>query len=112
MAKGLNFNTLKKTYLPVTLKDDSIPTLLITTPTKKDMDLLVEMNNKLQDASIDQEVGGIDELYDICAKLMSRNIGNVTVTTEQLEECMDVEDIIIFLTTYTAFINEVTGLKN
>ena len=111
MAKGLNFNTLKKTYLPVTLKDDSIPTLLITTPTKKDMDLLVEMNNKLQDSSIDED-GGIEELYGICAKLMSRNIGNVTVTTEQLEECMDVEDIIIFFTTYTAFINEVTGLKN
>lgn len=110
MAKALDFNTLKKQYLTVTLADAEKTKLMITTPTKAVLDSFLSVRESLSAEGMGDEA--IDELYDIVAKLMSHNKTGKKITSEVLAECMDFEDIIIFIRAYTDFIAEVTNSKN
>ena len=113
MTKPLNFNNLKKQYLTVTLPDEKNTTLLIGTPTKKLMDDLISLQSNL--ANFEEDTGNtesFDELYDACAKIMSRNKAGVVITKEKLEDVFDFEDVMIFFNAYMAFIDEVAGSKN
>jgi hypothetical protein len=113
MAKSLNFNNLKKQYLSVTLADEKNTTLLIGTPTKKLMDDLTLLQSNLE--AIEEDSGNtesFDELYTVCAKIMSRNKAGVIITKEKLEDIFDFEDVVIFFNAYMEFISEVTGSKN
>lgn len=113
MAKALNFNNVKKTYLTVTLADEDNTTLMIGTPTKAIMDDLVALQDSLEGISDEEaSIEATEELYGACAKLMSRNKGGIKISKEYLEEVFDFEDIIIFFNAYMDFIAEVTGGKN
>lgn len=111
--KSLNFNNVKKTYLTVTLADENNTTIMIGTPTKAIMDDLVLLQSGLETISEDDaNVDATDELYSACAKVMSRNKGNIKISKEFLEEIFDFEDIMIFFNAYMDFITEVTSGKN
>lgn len=114
MSKTLNFNDVKKRYLTVTLADENNTTLMISTPTKRVLSAIVS----LQDNIADVEKGGgvsveaLDDMYSVCAEIMSHNKGGVKVEKELLEDIFDFEDITIFFNAYMNFINEVTVGKN
>ena len=110
MAHTLNFNNVKKRYFTVTLADASKTTLLISTPTKEIMDELVSMNDSLTATAVQKEV--TDDLYEICTKIMNHNKGGIKVAKKDIEKMLDFEDIILFIESYTEFINEVVSLKN
>ena len=113
MAKALNFNNVKKTYLTVTLVDENNTTIMIGTPTKAIMDDLVLLQSGLETISEDDaNVDATDELYSACAKVMIRNKGGIKISKEFLEEIFDFEDIMIFFNAYMDFITEVTSGKN
>lgn len=102
--KALNFNTTKKSYLNVTLSDGSV--LLIGTPTKRIFDELIAIQKSLDNIT---ESESLEAIYNVCAIVMSRNKTGKVITKEYLEEIFDVEDIILFFTSYVEF---VSGLKN
>lgn len=110
MAKALDFNTLKKQYLTVTLADENKTKLMITTPTKKVLDSFVSIKDSLDLEEMGETA--IDELYGIVALVMSHNKTGVKITKEKIEEIMDFEDVIVFIQAYTDFISEVTNSKN
>lgn len=110
MSKALDFNALKKQYLPVTLNDENKTKLLICTPTKKVLDDFINMKDALTDENLGDEA--IEELYEIVARVMSHNKTGVKIAKEMVEELLDFEDIIVFIRAYTDFIAEVTGSKN
>lgn len=113
MAKTLNFNNVKKTYLTVTLADENNTTLMIGTPTKAMMDNLVALQDSLTSVSEEEaSTEATDELYSECANLMSRNKAGIKITKEFLVNVFDFEDIVIFLNAYMEFITEVTSGKN
>lgn len=64
----------------------------------------------ITDDTIDIE--DIDQLYAICAKVMSRNRENITISSDKLESIFDMEDLIIFLEAYIEFTTEVQSSKN
>lgn len=109
MAKTLDFNTLKKQYLTVTLTDEEKTKVMIIPPTKKVLNDFLSMKESLSGDIGDQ---AIDELYGLVAKLMSHNKVGKVITKETIESTMDVEDIIVFIRAYTEFIAEVTNSKN
>ena len=109
--KALNFNNIAKKYLTVTLSDEKKTTLLIGTPTKAVMTELISLQERLSDTD-NNNVEAADGLYDACAKVMSRNKGGITITSDYLAEIMDYEDIMIFFNAYMNFIDEVSGEKN
>lgn len=113
MAKPLNFNNVKKQFLTITLADEKNTTLMIGTPTKAIMDelmILQESMNAVSDNEINNEA--TDDLYNACARVMSRNKAGVKITGDYLAEIFDFEDIILFFNAYMDFIDEVIGSKN
>lgn len=111
MAKPLNFNTVKKQYWNVTLKDGTV--LLIGTPTKALMDDLSLLQNSIDTTGDEKNnIEATDDLYNACARVMSRNKAGKKITKEYLAELFDFEDITIFFEGYMAFMDEVTGSKN
>lgn len=113
MAKPLNFNNVKKQFLTITLADEKNTTLMIGTPTKAIMDDLTVLQNSINSAS-DNEINNeaTDDLYNACARVMSRNKAGIKITKEYLAEIFDFEDITIFFRAYMDFIDEVIGSKN
>ena len=113
MAKSLNFNNVKKQFLTVTLADEKNTTLMIGTPTKAIMDdltLLQKSMESINDTESNSEA--TDDLYNACARVMSRNKAGVKITKEFLAEIFDFEDITIFFNAYMDFIDEVIASKN
>lgn len=110
MAKVLNFNNIKKQYMTVTLSDENNTTLMIGTPTKAILDEFINMQDSIAEHSVQADV--MEELYEICARIMSRNKGGIEIAKEHIEETFDFEDIMIFIKAYTEFIKEVTNRKN
>lgn len=109
MARSLDFNNLKKRYWTVTLPDENKTVLMISTPTKAVLDSLLTLKDSFgEDLSDD----AIDDLYEICAKIMSRNKAGHVITKEAVQNCLDFEDIIVFIRAYTDFIVEVSSAKN
>ena len=110
MAKTLNFNNVKKQFLTLTLADEKNTTILIGTPTKAIMDDLTVLQNSINDNTADAEA--TDDLYNACARVMSRNKAGIKITKEFLAEIFDFEDITIFFKAYMDFIDEVINSKN
>lgn len=110
MAKTLNFNELKKKYFTVILPDDKKTTLRIGTPTKAIFDEFTSIKDTLEGDGVEDEA--LNELYNICAKLLSHNKGGIKISRDEVAELFDFEDIIIFIRAYTDFISEVTNSKN
>lgn len=113
MAKVLNFNKVQKSYLPVTLADEKETTILVGTPTKAIMDDLIVLQSTIDEIGEDgTNETATGELFEACAKIMSRNKGGVKITREYLESVFDFEDIMIFFHAYMDFISEVVNQKN
>lgn len=105
MAHVLDFNTRKKEYLTVKLNDEKKTVLMIGTPTKA----VLEEFKALEVGSSDET---IDDLYNVCAKVMSFNKGGIKITAEYLEGFFDIDDITAFFNGYAEFIKSVTEAKN
>lgn len=110
MAKLLNLNKIKKKTITVTLPDEKETTLIIGTPTKSIMDEFIALQETIDESENQAEV--MDELYDVCAKIMSRNKQNIEITKKFVSDNMDFEDVIVFIKTYSEFIQEVSDGKN
>lgn len=113
MAKSLDFNKVTKHYLTVTLADEKNTVLMIGAPTKAIMDELLVLQNKLNTVTEAEATSeDMDDLYTVCAKLMSRNKAGKEITGEFLAPIFDFEDISIFVNAYMDFIDEVIASKN
>lgn len=113
MSKVLNFNKVKKSYLPVTFADEQETTIFVGTPTKAIMDDLSVLQANIDEIGEDGTDGAATgELFEACAKIMSRNKTGAKITREYLERVFDFEDIIIFFHAYMDFMSEVIGQKN
>ena len=109
MSKSLNFNNVTKHYLNITFADEKATTILVCMPTKS---LLRELTELTANLNAENDLGALDELYNICAKTMSRNKTGKVITKEFLENVFDFEDVLIFLKGYMSFVGEVAGQKN
>ena len=112
MTNNLDFNKIKKKFLTVTLADENNTTIMIGTPTKAMMDEMVSLKSSLETVTDDTSAEALSEMYDICAKVMSRNKAGKKIEKEYLEKVFDFEDIIIFFTAYMDFVNALSVEKN
>lgn len=111
MANVLDFTKMKKEYLTVKLADEEKTVLMIGIPSKKILNEFIEVSNNIGlDDTEDSET--LDELYSLCAKIMSFNKGGIKITQDHIESIFDIEDITCFFRAYGDFIKTVTGSKN
>ena len=111
MAKILDFTKQKKEYLTVKLNDENKTVLLVGTPTKAILDEFIAINEMISE---DEGAGAeaINELYEVCAKVLSFNKAGIKITAEYLAEFFDLEDITVLLQGYTEFMSSITNAKN
>lgn len=110
MAKTFDFNKVKPKTMTVTLSDEKKTTLLVMTPDKKLRDQLVALYENIEDADEDEVQ---EALYDLTAKVMSRNKQGIEITAEKLKELYeDVDYLMAFLDAYSEFVGELTNSKN
>ena len=113
MGKILDFHKVTKQFLTVTLPDEKNTILFIGTPTKAIMDDLTLLQNTTNSEGDDKSnIEATDDLYNACARVMSRNKAGIKITKEYLADIFDFEDIKIFFNAYMEFIDEVIGSKN
>ena len=113
MAKAFNFNTIKKEFFTVTLPDKKKTTLMISTPTKEIMDDIQNLKDSVkEDPNVEGNTEMLGDLYNLIARIMSRNKGGITVTKKDLESILDFTDLIYFFNAYVSFIEEVANSKN
>lgn len=108
----LNFNNVQKQYLPVTFADENNTTIFVGTPTKSLLRELVNLKANIGTVDAESSFGVLDTLYDVCAKLMTRNKTGAKITKEFLEDNFDFEDILIFFKNYMAFVSKISKQKN
>lgn len=108
--KALDFNKLKKTFLNVTFPDEKQTFIMIMMPTKKILEEFVDLHNVVKNSENQEKV--MDAFYGVVAKVMSHNMSGVTITKSFLEEHLDFEDIMIFVKSYTEFVQDITSQKN
>jgi hypothetical protein len=111
MSNVLDFTARKKQYLTVKLNDEKKTVLMISTPTKGILDEFIAINENLteNDGAYSE---ALNDLYNICAKIMSFNKGGIEITPEHLATFFDVDDIQYFIKGYTEFISTITKAKN
>ena len=102
----LDFRKQRKACLKVTLSDKAETRLSLLQPTKSLFQKMASMSEEV--GSIDYaDLDALDEVYGVCAELMSRNREGIEVTAEQLAETLDFEDIVVFLQSYGEFVASV-----
>jgi hypothetical protein len=103
MAKSFDFNKVRPKTMNVTLSDKEKTTLILLTPNKRLMDEVEAFRDGFADAE-EEEV--TDALYELTAKLMSRNKQGIEITSDLLKELYPEEDYILaFLGAYNEFIS-------
>lgn len=107
----LNFNSVKRAYLTITLPDKDNTVLSVATPTKSLYEALVELERKLKTNNGDM-AQILDDMYEVTAQIMSNNKEHIEITKKYLEECLEFGDILIFFNAYLAFIDSIKESKN
>lgn len=105
MAKTLDFNTLKKNFITITLRDKKKTKLNVLPPSKRlyeDIQIIRSRLIDMIDLPIEEveEKDVVGEFYEAVAHAMSRNKENIEVTKEMLEKMLDFHDIWTFLDLY------------
>ena len=107
----LNLRHENTPTMPVEL--DEIGLVHVLTPTKGLFDELMRIIPKSQiliegDENLDAEAAAtaIDEMYKVCAHMLSRNKELKTITPEDVGRLLLISDIIVFFQAYTEFIGE------
>lgn len=113
MSKVLDFTKQTKSYLTVKLNDEKKTALMIGTPTRGIFNEFIMINEKVSDDG-GADADTINDLYEVCAKVMSFNKGGIKITADYLsEECnFDLEDIMLFFRAYSDHMASVTNAKN
>jgi len=94
--------------LKVTLNDEAETNLSIMQPTKELFEKMVAMSDQVGGMT-GADFDALDEVYGVCAELMSRNKEGIVVGKSNLENTLDFEDIVTFLKAYGAFVAGIIG---
>ena len=88
------------------MNDEAGTKLSLLQPTKSLFQKMASMSEEV--GSIDYaDLDVLDEVYGVCAELMSRNKEGIKVTAEMLAGALDFEDIVLFLQSYGEFVASV-----
>ncbi|MCX4377359.1 MAG: hypothetical protein OSJ61_14445 [Lachnospiraceae bacterium] len=109
--RELNFSTSKKNFLPVVFDDNN--KILVKTPTKGIVEKLTSMSDILSDLQSNADnIEALETLYEVAAEIMSNNVAKKEITSEYLEDMLDMQDIIVFFDEYSKMLNSITKSKN
>jgi hypothetical protein len=118
MAK-LNFNTIRRPVLELTMMDEAKTNITVTTPNEGLVEELEVMLPELKDALAPGDENAVNTAYDLAARLISCNKEGLQVTVDDLrgkywpkDRQANMENLVFFFSAYMDFIAEINSAKN
>ena len=114
MAKKLDFNSIAKPSLDLTMKDPEKTVIRVGIPTTDLVEELTSVVGELEQLVKSGDKAVVHAIFDMAARLMSCNRDGIKITAEQLQGvyALDLEEIVIFFSEYMDFIAEIKSAKN
>lgn len=114
MLKTLDFNSLEKPVLELTLKDVDRTVVRLTAPSEELVGKLTSASGELQNVLKDDTGVMIKALFELIAQLMSCNLDGLRFTAEDLRDKygMKLYEATVFVRVYLDFIKDLTSAKN
>ena len=112
--KSLDFNTLQRPYLELTMQDTERTVIKVSTPTEALIEEFELAVPQLQALPKTANTEAVQASYNLAAKIINCNRSFITVTADELREKykIDLEGLIIFFSAYMDFISEIYNEKN
>lgn len=114
MAKKLDFNSIKKPTLELTMKDDDRTIIRLTTPCESCVERLEAIGKELREIVDRGDRAEALAVYELAAELFNFNLDNIKVTAEDLRDIykLKLDDMVVFFAVYMDFITEINNAKN
>lgn len=114
MGKVLDLNTATLPTLELTLQDEAKTCVHVTLPTEGLINELEALSPELQPIMARGDREGVEEIYNLAAKLISCNLEGRTITGEELRGVyrMKLESAVVFYSAYLDFVNDIIDAKN
>ena len=104
MAKTLNLNKSKKSFLTISFLDGN--QIFVTMPTKKIYDEILAVSESAD------ETDNLSQIFSVLSMALSKNMSDKQITKEYLEENLDIEDVVLIFKAYVDFVSENSNQKN
>lgn len=102
---NFDFNKVKRSFMTVTLKDNR--KLIVKMPMKKTFEKLSALQEMDTDSMTAEDA--MDTLGGLCAEILSRNMTGEQVTTKEITDDYDTEEMEALIDAYMEFAG---GVKN
>lgn len=114
MARTLDFNTINRPVLQLTMQDDNKTVINVSTPSERLIEEFQELLPQVREIMAKKDRSSIDYAFELAAKLISANRDFIKVTADDLRTTyrMNLESLVIFMATYTDFIQDIINAKN
>jgi hypothetical protein len=114
MARELNFNSLERPHLKLTMRDADHTVLRVTTPTEELVERLTACADGLQEVLEKKDADAARAAWDLLAELLSYNMEGIKVTANDLivKYGLFLDDAVVLMKAYLDFITELTNAKN
>ena len=114
MARKIDFNSIVKPMLEITLRDEARTVVHVTTPTEGLVEKLAANADQLRAAVNGGTAEAIKAVFELTAELVNCNLDGIRVTAEELRDKYGLKlfDVIIFFNAYMEFIEDIKNAKN
>lgn len=114
MRKTLDFNSIERPVLEITMKDDGHTKISLVTPTEALIERLQANASAITETTKQGTAESIKTVFTLMADFINCNLENITVTAEELRDKyrMRLEDAVVFFSVYMDFIEEIKTAKN
>lgn len=114
MARELNFNSLERPHLKLTMRDADHTVLRVTTPTEELVERLTACVDELHEVLEKKDAQATRAAWELLADLLSYNMESIKVTADDLlgKYGLYLEDAIVLVKAYLDFITDLTDAKN
>ena len=114
MAKSIDFNSLTRPHLSMTMRDAERTTLRVTLPSEGLIRRFETSMTELKEVLNGNNEDSVKAAWDLLAELFSFNLDHIKVTADDLRHKygLYLEDMVILCSAYLDFLNEVTNAKN
>jgi hypothetical protein len=114
MARKLDFNSIIKPMIEITLRDEAHTVVHVTTPTEGLIEKLASNADTMKEAVNGGTAEAIKAVFELMAELTNCNLDGIKVTAEELRDKYGIKlfDVILFFNAYMEFIEEIKNAKN
>lgn len=114
MERTLDFNSVKRPSMLLTMKDEAKTKIHVSTPTEALVEELQTVSAEMDSVLSAGDSESVKASFDLAARLINCNSDGIRVTADELrgKYNIDLVDLVLFFSIYTDFVDEIGKAKN